>query len=346
MRRLVSLSLTWLAVSLLACGKKADPLPPIIEVPETTTDLAVRQVGSEAVLSWSYPQLTRAGNPLSDLARVEVWRLAVPPGQEQGTSAPGAEDLRRQLMLARGVLVGKLEGKGIESATRGSKLTYRDSLPPVAAPSVPSSFWYAVRSRRRDGTPSSLSNIVEWQPRPLPPAVTGLTAVARAEGITLRWQPVIGATYDVERRTATGGAWQSTSGAPVDGSEYTDRGATQGRTWSYRVTAVIAGVWGPPSSEVSVDYRDIYPPAAIQGLICLPDPHAVQLRWDPLGEAGVHYKVFRRSSGGWEHLVEDTTATEFVDSAPPSGEIEYAVKAMDAQGNQSRDVRCLVRLGR
>ena len=75
-------------VGLGGCGRKADPLPPIIEVPETTTDLTVHQEGTEAVLAWSYPQLTRAGRQLVDLARVEVWKLDVPPGQEQVGRGP------------------------------------------------------------------------------------------------------------------------------------------------------------------------------------------------------------------------------------------------------------------
>ncbi|OYV88738.1 MAG: hypothetical protein B7Z68_12880, partial [Acidobacteria bacterium 21-70-11] len=50
------------------CGRKAAPLPPILEVPETTTDLGAYQDGNEIVLNWAYPQLTRGGRELTDLA--------------------------------------------------------------------------------------------------------------------------------------------------------------------------------------------------------------------------------------------------------------------------------------
>ena len=90
--------------ALAGCGRKLPPLPPIIEVPETTTNLTGYQDGAEVVLSWSYPQMTRSGQTLTDLGRVEVWRLEVPPGQEQVGSGLQGEELRRQLMLARGSL--------------------------------------------------------------------------------------------------------------------------------------------------------------------------------------------------------------------------------------------------
>ena len=91
--------------ALVGCGRKGDPLPPIVEMPQTTTDLAVYQQEQQAILTWSYPQLTRAGHALSDLARVEVWRLEVPPGQEDVVSGPAAEETRRQLLLTRGTVM-------------------------------------------------------------------------------------------------------------------------------------------------------------------------------------------------------------------------------------------------
>lgn len=49
-------------VALAACGRKAPPLPPIVEVPETTTNLWAYQDGMEVMLTWAYPQLTPRGS--------------------------------------------------------------------------------------------------------------------------------------------------------------------------------------------------------------------------------------------------------------------------------------------
>lgn len=333
-----------LVVLLTSCGRKGDPLPPIIEVPETTTDLVVRQETSESVLLWSYPQLTRAGNTLTDLARIEVWRLEVPPGQEQVGQGAAGEEMRRQLMLNRGRLVARLEGPSLKEATRGSQLVHRDPLPTQVESTVPSALWYGVRSRRRDGTTSALSNIVSLLPKPIPGVVKGVTAKAGVEGVALSWSALPLARYLVERRSADVDAWQMLTAAPLDNPELLDGGARQAMTWVYRVRAVVDGVWGPPSKETVAKHPDIYPPATPTGLICLPEPGTVRLRWDLASEPGMRYMVFRRSPRGWLQLATNLEAAELVDAKAPAGELEYAVKAVDGAGNQSQDVRCKVRL--
>ena len=337
------LLLALLVVVMAACGRKGPPLPPIIEVPETTTDLSVHQVEQEAVLTWSFPGLTRAGRELADLGQVAVWRVEVPPGQEQNVPA----ELQRQLMLSRGKLLARLEGKGLEEATRGGMLTYADPLPAVEPGTTPPTLWYAVRTRRTDGTPSALSNIVAWQPRPVPARVEGVTAEPEAEGIRLTWNAVDDASYRVERREAAAGAWGAVSPPDLTGTAFLDASATQGIEWRYRVRAVVKDTWGPPSAAVTVPYPDVYPPAAVPSFICLPEPGRVVLRWEASPEPGVRYAVFRRPRGAatWTELERGTTSTEFEDPSPPGGELEYAIRAVDAAGNQSEAATCTVRAG-
>jgi len=332
--------------TLAGCGRKLPPLPPIIEVPETTTNLGAYQDGAEVVLTWSFPQLTRGGQTLTDLARVEVWRLEVPPGQEQVGSGPEGEDLRRQLMLARGQLMTRLEGPSLQAATRGSSLTYSEKLPEMPTGTSLPSLWYAVRSRRRDGTPSALSNIVSWQPRPVPPTPTGFQAKPQADGIALSWDELPGFGYVVERRASEAAAWEVISKIGIEKPSYLDATAEQGQTWKYRVRSVANLSASRPGQELEVPYPDIYPPAPVTSFICLPEPGQVQLRWESSPEPKVTYKVFRRQGeSGWDHLEEAFKGTEFTDTAPPSGEVEYAVKAVDAAGNQSDAVYCKVRTG-
>ncbi len=325
------------------CGRKADPMPPVIEVPETTADLEVRQEGGEAVLVWSFPQLTRAGRRLVDLERVEVWKLDVPPGQEQVGSGPSGAELRRQLMLGRGRLIGRLEGKGLEQATRGPKLEVRDTLPAVPVGQVAPTFWYAVRTRRRDGTSSALSNIVAWQVKPVPPPVQGLTAEPTANGISLAWQEVPDATYQVERFGLPDQVWAAVCEPTLAQPAYVDSSAAQNASWRYRVRAVKDAVWGPPGKDLLVQYPDIYPPAPVSNLVCLPEGDKVLLSWDPLPEPKVLYRVFRRQDTLWIHLVDDAREPRHTDTAPPVGDAEYAVKGVDAAGNESDPVYCTVR---
>jgi predicted small lipoprotein YifL len=344
-RGLVFLSVAALA-ALAGCGRKALPLPPILQVPETTTDMWAYQDGREVVLTWSYPTLTRAGQRLTDLARVEVWRLEVPPGQEQSASGPQGEELKHRLLVSRGKVIARLEGASLEAATRGASLTYRDPLPEAAAGSSPPTFWYAVRSRRKDGTASALSNIVTWQVQPVPPTPTGFSAAPQADGIALSWDEVPGYTYVVERRPSPEAAWAAVSKIGIETTSFLDTTAVQGQTWYYRVRSLLKRTASPPSPELTVPYPDVYPPPAVTGLICLPEPGLVRLRWDASPESDVTYKVFRRvGDGGWEHLEESYSTTEYTDAHPPLGEVEYAVKAVDRAGNQSEAAYCRARTG-
>jgi hypothetical protein len=321
-----------------SCGRKAPPLPPILEVPETTTDLWMYQDGNDVVLNWSYPQLTRAGRRLTDLARIEVWRVEVPPGQEQL-----APQLRQELLLTRGKMIAKLEGASLVAATRGSSLTYRDPLPEVMPGTTPPFLWYAVRSRRRDGTVSALSNMLSWQQRPVPPTPTGLMAEPSASGITLCWDEVPDFTYVVERR-APDGAWDLVSPVGITEPTFQDTTAKQDETWSYRVRAYKELTASPPTPVVEVPYPDIYPPPPPTRLVCLPEPGAVRLRWDPSPEGDVAYEVLRRvDEGTWETLAAKAIGVEYVDSAPPAGDVSYSIRAIDPDGNLSPEVTCSVR---
>lgn len=345
-RGISALILTLCTAVCTGCGRKSEPLPPIIEYPETTSDLRVFQEGSEAVLEWSYPQLTRAGRQLTDLGRIEVWRLEMPPGHDQPAAGPAGEEMRRQMMLARGRLLLRLEGETLIRATRGDRLQVRDQLDVPGPGGARSAWWYAVRSRRRDGTPSGLSNVVTWQPQPVPPQVTGLAASVSGEGVFLSWQPVEGAGYLVERRPEEGAPWEVISPAGMVETGFHDAAAQPGASWWYRVRTVIGETLSPPDVPIEVPFPDVYPPSEVTGFICLPEPARVRLQWDRIPETGVTYTVFRRPRGTdrWQQLARRTGDVEHVDDTPPAGPVEYAVKAVDQAGNESEAVYCQVQV--
>lgn len=331
-----------LVLALTGCGRKLPPLPPVIDVPETTQDLAVFQEEQRAVLTWSYPTTTRAGRPLVDLERIEVLRLDLAPGQE----LPPAPELRRQLMVARGRVIARLEGAALAAATVGSRLRVEDLLLVPTEGSTPSTTWYAVRSRRRDGTTSALSNLVSWQAKPVPPAVGTISLLPEAEGIRVLWAEVAGASYMLERRDAAGGGWQTVGPEEVKGPEFLDRGVRQGATWQYRVRAVLGGVRGPFSAVGEVSYPDVYPPPPPSSLVCLPEVARVRLSWEASPELGVRYRVERRRAAGeWELAGEESQRRAFDDTSPPVGALDYRVTAVDGAGNASPPLTCTVRTG-
>jgi len=334
---------------LAACGRKGPPLPPIIEVPETTTSIRIHQDLNEVVLTWKFPSLTRGGRTLADLARVEVYRVEVPPGQESVAQGPAGVEMQRQLVLSRGTLVARLEGESLRQATRGENLEFREPLPAAEDGKVPPTYWYAVRSVRRDRTASALSTVMTWQRKPIPAAVADFAAEPLPDGVRLSWTPlegVEGARYVIERRTVPNGSWDEFGPALAYNSPQTDSTAKQGLTFRYRIRAFVAEAAGPHSPEVEVKYRDVYPPPPAANFICLPEPGLVRLRWDASPEAGATYKVFRRRPGStWVHLTDQATNAEFDDAKAQPGDREYAVKAVDAAGNESDALYCTVGTG-
>ena len=338
------------AVAMLAaCGRKGPPLPPLIEVPETTTAIRIHQDLNEVVLTWKFPALTRSGRTLTDLARVEVYRLEVPPGQESVAATPAGVELQRQLMVSRATLVTTLEGESLRLATRGENLEYRETLPAIEDGKAAPTYWYAVRSVRRDRTASAPSVVVAWQRKPIPPAVAGFKAEPLPEGVQLSWETIAdveGARYVLERRTVPNGSWDEFGLTIATASPQLDTKAKQGFTFRYRIRAFVAETAGPLSPEIEVKYLDIYPPPPAANFICLPEPGIVRLRWDASPEADVSYKVFRRKPGStWVHLTDQATNAEFDDTKPQPGEREYAVKAVDAAGNESEALYCKVGTG-
>jgi predicted small lipoprotein YifL len=330
------------ALALASCGRKGPPLPPLREVPETTTDLAVFQEENQVVLRWSYPSLTRSGRPVGELSGIEVWKAVLPPGQEKALEGPQGAELKRQLLLARGKLLARLSGKELEAATRGELLEFREQ---VAIPEGQAASFslYAVRSRKGKGAVSEFSNVVSWQPQVPPPPPGELRAEPQPQGIALRWAGRPETGFRVERRESEG-PWSVLG--EVTGEAFFDRSALQGHRYAYRVRAVARGVTGPPGEQVTVDYRDVYPPEVPANLVCLPEERRIVLRWEPSQEEGVRFKVFRRlGEGPWVHLEESLEATSYVDQDPPAGELTYAVKAVDRAGNESAAATCTARGG-
>ena len=336
-----------------SCGIKNRPQPPLIRVADTTRDLSVFQEGSETVLAWSYPSSTTAGDPLPDLESVEVWRAtllevdAPPPGENARDRS-----FNRQLLQSNGELVAALDRAGLDAATRGPMLEWRDDLEawrrdvPSDEPQV---LWYAVRSVCCRGRESALSNIARISPSTPPAAPTELAAEPEAGGIRLTWTPHEELPVLVER-SSDGARWLDITPKPLATGEWLDSNAAQNRGWNYRLRSVQTRsgkprMVGEPGPLVELFYPDIYPPAAPTDLVCLPEGDRVRLRWRAEGET-VTFNVSRSVDGGRSTTLADgIRAIQFEDDSPPAGTLTYEVTATDDAGNESEAAICTAARG-
>ena len=341
------------AAGLFGCGKEGVPLPPQIRVAERTTDLTAFQEGDTAILRWRYPSMTTAGQSLTEVEAILVWRATLPLGQEPPPPMTAQDHrLRRQLLEGEGEVVKTLDTDELAAITRGSDLVYRDDLVRWREQAVDteeaSVIWYGVQTVCCRGRGSELSNVARLEPQspPVPPADLRLTA--SADGIDVEWLQAEDLRTLVER-SADGAAWSLVTDEPVDGNQWRDSIAEQGRSWSYRLRSVRrlegdARVIGEPSPPARVDHPDTYPPMTPSDVVCLPEGAQVRVRWQVVVGAET-YHVSRQTENGVVLLADDLATIEMTDTSPPLGQLVYFVVAEDGAGNSSEPASCTVVMG-
>jgi len=120
---------------------------------------------------------------------------------------------------------------------------------------VPSSDTFAFRQDRTVPFQSSdLSFQITTGSSAGPQPPTGLSALPGDGLVVLRWNPASdpGAAYHVYRSLTSGTGFQRLTPSPLTSLEYSDTGLTNGVSYHYVVTTVVAGSEGPLSPEVHV----------------------------------------------------------------------------------------------
>jgi predicted small lipoprotein YifL len=349
-RRIVVLALLVAAAS--SCGRKGDPMPPVIRRADRTRDLQVYQEGIEAVLRWSYPSSTTAGGPLPDIEAIEVWRTTLPAAQEPtiGTTAKESR-MQAQLIKNHGELLLTLDRDAREQATRGPYLEIRDDLSAWYEQNkelMPLVIWYSIRTICCNQRPSEQSNVGRLAPQIPPEPPVEMSLEANIRGIEITWPAAEGLAAMVER-SSDRQDWLSVTARPVADGRHVDSSAGQGKRWYYRVRSVRvlsddSLVVGDPGPVMGVDYPDVYPPEPPENLVCLPEGDLVRLRWDEVANVDF-YRIFRQREGGnWQQLSRQQTVG-FEDKSPPIGNLTYAVKSVDSAGNDSEAATCTTVMG-
>jgi hypothetical protein len=335
-----------MAATVVSCGKKGDPMPPLPRGPAAVSDLSSIEIYRAVDPSPAITTARRASAP-----------GAAPPGDEAPGSAARREAanvrLAEEAFYREAKRVDVLAVLAIAERTRGATVVYRDPLYPLlTAGKLPASLAYAVVTVRRGGERSPLSNIAVLAPD-VPPGAPTIVSVTPEEGrICLEWVPpetdllgrhaTVGG-YRVYRRTLP----EEEYGAPlnenpIDATVYVDTTAPYGGKHVYTVRATLPGkpkVEGIPAFEVGVDYRDVFPPPAPGRIDALPEGNSVRLVWEPVVAPDLAgYVVFRAEGDAapvrlTEKPVTDTFFTD--QSVAPRQRYRYTVVAVDTAGNVS-----------
>jgi hypothetical protein len=354
--RVLSLGLVGL-LSLVACGKKGDPLPPLRQIPVAARDLSVHQQGTTLILRLAYPQSTTSGGVLPGLEALEIYDLVSSAGREEAMA------IDRRAYASAAAKVVEIASAELASAVIGDRLEVRiglEVLPLAAADGSAAgaqdaagaeprrlTHIFAVRSRSTTAEVSDLSNLIAIVLVPTFPAPSELTVEAQPEGVALAWSfaedPEL-AGFTVYRKLADERRYgEPRARLEATARAYVDPSASYGSRYIYTVRAVASAdplVESGPSAEREVDYQDRFAPAPPPRVLALGEDGRVRLVIEPSPATDVaRYVVYRRdptAAADFRRITETTAdRLELLDSGLASGlRYIYRATAVDGAGNE------------
>lgn len=268
-----------LGLSLMACGKKANPVIPVKILPKAVEELRYRVKGQSLLVSWAIPQQNTDGSPLWNLKGFKVLKGEWPTRD----FCPTCPD-RFQDTLWVDLMGPQLPDIQIDS--HQVQLTYT-RLQPGKTYSFQVT---AVTPLEISSEPSKILRVA-WD-LPLRPPST-LQARPKEQGLEVSWEassalvdgsPPEGLMgYSLSRKMGKG-PWTNVTAGLIQDRNYFDGDLQEGVHYSYQVKAVRQ-VFGnllesEASEEIGVVFTRLAPPPAVQELIAISHPKGIQLRWE------------------------------------------------------------------
>ena len=172
------------------------------------------------------------------------------------------------------------------------------------------------------------------------PTTLTVSAVAGNTRVALSWNAIANASaYHVKRSTLSGGPYTQIA-APTTAA-YLDVGLTNGVTYYYVVSFVIAGSESVNSSEVNATPMaasgvTAAVPAIPAGLIATAGNAQVSLSWTAVSGSAAYYVKRGSTDGGPYTVITDTTASAYIDTGLTNGTTYfYVVSAFNDAGESA-----------
>ena len=291
---LLIMGLTLAVLLLGSCGKKANPVAPVKYVPKGVEGLSYEIQGQSLIISWSVPKMNTDESPLVDLKGFTL-RKGEFSAKDYCPTCPDA--FRESLWID---LQGP-ELPGIQVASDRVEITSNRLEPGTV-------YLYQVSAINKKGISSEPSSTLKltWDTPLSPPLLTDLRL--KNEGVEVLWdapqtlidgRPAEGlAGYLVYRQVAPG-PWEKRTPQPLKDRLFVDTQVKEGTAYRYQLKAVReahgALLESPVSEEKSIEFLRVVPPPAVEELVAVSMPKAVQLRWQGLDSHLVQgYHLYRR----------------------------------------------------
>ena len=286
-----------LAVLLLgSCGKKVNPVVPVKYTPKGVEALGYEIKEQSLIISWSIPKMNTDESPLVDLKGFTL-RKGEFPAKDYCPTCPDV--FKESLWID---LKGP-ESPGIQVADDRVEITSTLLKPGTV-------YLYQVAAVNKRGISSEPSSTlkVTWETPLSPPRLTELRL--KNEGIEVLWdapqtlidgRPAEGLAGTLVYRQVAPGPWEKLTPQPLKDRLFVDTGVKEGTSYRYRLKAVReaheALLESAVSEEKSIEFLRVVPPPAVQELVAVSMPKAVQLRWQGLESHLVQgYYLYRRTA--------------------------------------------------
>ncbi|HKT81888.1 MAG TPA: hypothetical protein VJP86_16785 [Vicinamibacterales bacterium] len=348
------------AIAAGGCGKKGDPLPPLVRLPAAPAEFVAERRADEVNLRFLVPAANSDGSRPADIERVDIYAITGPPTiTETELIRSGMRIASLQVKSPRDPsdTIGPddsdadlepLVGAGLDqgaSAHAVDNLTYVLRAP-NAAGAVRSYVVVGVSTRGRRGL-LSRRIAVPLGAAAQPPSAPQVTYDATTISVSWAPSPSSGAasTYHVYDATPAPDRKEALrlTPSPVAEPRFSDNRIEWGAERCYAVSVVETqddmSVESTSSAPTCVRLADTFPPAAPQGVVAVQSEGAVNLSWDPSDAADLAgYLVLRAESPG-DQLLPLTPSpiveTTFRDTPRPGVRYTYAIQALDRNGNAS-----------
>ena len=345
----------FICILLGGCGAPGVPTPPKPIVPKPVSDLSAHQMGGNVVLNFTLPTESEGGDRLAEPPAIEIFRGERPAG--------GAAKLTTRLVYT-------LPSAVVDTYLHSGVIEFRDPL--VPASTAAQEMVYMVRARSSRKRASADSNVVSVRVLPVPVPPAGIHALVTESAIEVSWlAPAEGTSagavvgYRVYRAAIPADATLPPDFTdisqlhlaggldligPAPSTSFRDTQFTFGVTYVYVVRSVGGAegqsVESGDSKPIIVTPKDVFPPAAPQGLIIVivpatqSAPAHVELSWDINAEPDLAgYWVYRSEqpdTPGQKLNLQLLLSPTFRDmTALPGKRFYYRVSAVDRSGNES-----------
>lgn len=330
----------------IGCGNVGAPLPPLIQIPVPVSDLAIRQFGKSAQLSWTLPKLNTDGSAATTVATVEIYRLATDHNQPAPDSKSFAQSAQLWKNIPKQVLA---------TYPQGMKLSFSDTFQEFEAHNVfQRSLFYALKVVNNKKQDAGLSNIVLLSVLALPSSPENLHVVSLGEQHTeLGWDiPTLNidgsavkppTQFNVYRRADLQSPETRLNPSPVKEGPFKDESIELGKSYVYSVRPVVEtpsdSVEGDDSQPLEVTNADTYAPKPPAELTAISSDQGISLVWLPNTEPDLAgYWVYRSGPDKKFQRLQDQllTTASIIDKSGEKGQTYfYRVKAADLKGNES-----------